>query len=167
MCAFTQDNDNYYVNPWLRTCAFSASRIYIYSPEDENEDSGLVLFSLSLFGGSVAGFMRLWLVFCFGGGFSSGYVQSLGGGEMGGVAGVRWLRSSSKCAHVLQPEMVVSEAHHLSRSRWPLSLARIKVALLLSLGFFFVFLYFRLCFLCLSIVLQHFAHQIKEEKTRS
>lgn len=82
---------------------------------------------------------------------------------MGGVAGVRWLRSSSKCAHVLQPEMVVSEAHHLSRSRWPLSLARIKVALLLSLGF----LYFRLCFLCLSIVLQHFAQQIKEEKTRS
>lgn len=44
-------------------------------------------------------------------------MQSLGGDEMGGVAGVRWLRSSSKCAHVLQPEMVVSEAHHLSRSR--------------------------------------------------
>lgn len=109
---------------------------------------GLFCFLYPFFGGSVAGFMRLWLVFCFGGGFSSGYVQSLGGGEMGGVAGVRWLRSSSKCAHVLQPEMVVSEAHHLSRSRWPLSLARIKVALLLSLGFFCI----SACVFCVSLL---------------
>lgn len=70
MCAFTQDNDNYYVNPWLRTCAFSASRIYIYSPEDENEDSGLVLFSLSLFWWKcrrfyeiVIGFLLWWWLF--------------------------------------------------------------------------------------------------------
>jgi len=78
-----------------------------------------------------------------------------------GGAGVRWLRSSSKCAHVLQPEMVVSEAHHLSRSRQPLSLSPIWAALLLSLGF----LYFRFFFFSpLSIVLQHFAQQIKEGK---
>jgi len=76
VCAFLQDNDNYYVNPWLRTCAFSASRIYIFTPLKRNTKTRLVLFSLSLFGGSVACFMRLWLVFCFGGGFSAGYMFS-------------------------------------------------------------------------------------------
>jgi len=65
-----------------------------------------------------------------------------------GGAGVRWLRSSSKCAHVLQPEMVVSEAHHLSRSRQPLSLSPIWAALLLSLGF----LYFRFFFFLHSLL---------------